>query len=288
VLHPAAIDHAVANTEFPERPVETGKAWREMVHRYVAATLGFAIVLIALLAWRNRKRPGQPLKIPLLTLGVVIFQGLLGMWTVTLLLKPLIVMGHLLGGLATLGLLFWLLLEDMRASTHSAPAVRHLPWPAVIGLIVLICQIALGGWVSSNYAALACPDLPTCMGQWWPEQADFSEGYIMWRGLGVNYEFGILEAPARVAIHFGHRLGALTATAVLLFVTLAYWRHSNSTAVRTACAAVWLALACQITLGLATVWFGLPLPVATAHNGVAALLLLTVINLNNAASRDRA
>jgi len=285
VLLPAAIDHAVANADFPERPVEVGKAWREMVHRYAASTLGFCIVLIAVLAWRNRKQPGQPVAVPLLTLGVVILQGLLGMWTVTLLLKPLIVMGHLLGGMTTLGLLFWLLLEDRRAPVNGEPVVRHISWPALIALVVLVLQIALGGWVSSNYAALACPDLPTCMGQWWPEQADFAEGFVMWRGLGTNYEFGVLEAPARVAIHFAHRVGALTVTAVLLFVTVAYWLSTRSGQVRTACAAVWLALAVQISLGVATVWFGLPLPVATAHNGVAALLLLSVINLNNAASR---
>jgi len=123
------------------------------------------------------------------------------------------------------------------------------------------------------------------MAQWWPEQADFAEGFIMWRGLGVNYEFGVLEAPARVAIHFAHRLGAITATAILLFVTVGYWRKTDSPTMRTACAVVWLALATQISLGLATVWFGLPLPIATAHNGIAAVLLLTVINLNNVASR---
>ena len=284
-LLPTDINHELADSAWPERPVETGKAWREMVHRYVASTLGFAIVLIALLAWRNREHPDQPVKVPLLTLGVVIFQGLLGMWTVTLLLKPIIVMGHLLGGLTTLGLLFWLLLENQRHSSGTTDHSRRLAWPAAFALIVLIAQIALGGWVSSNYAALACPDLLTCMGQWWPEQADFAEGFVMWRGLGVNYEFGILEAPARVAIHFAHRLGAITAALVLLFVTSGYWRTFNNPAMRGACIAIWLALAAQLSLGLAAVWFGLPLAVATAHNGIAAALLLSVINLNNVASR---
>jgi cytochrome c oxidase assembly protein subunit 15 len=123
------------------------------------------------------------------------------------------------------------------------------------------------------------------MGQWWPEQADFSEGFIMWRGLGVNYEFGVLEAPARVAIHFVHRLGALTASTVILIATLGYWRRTTSAPMRGACVAVWMALAMQVSLGVATVWFGLPLAIATAHNGVAAVLLLTVVNLNNVASR---
>jgi cytochrome c oxidase assembly protein subunit 15 len=191
----------------------------------------------------------------------------------------------LLGGLTTLGLLFWLLLEDRRNSATPNQSVRRLAWPAAIALIVLVCQIALGGWVSSNYAALACPDLPTCMGQWWPGEADFNEGFIMWRGLGVNYEFGILEAPARVAIHFTHRLGAITAALVLLIVTTNYWRKIDTPAIRGACVAIWLALAMQLSLGLAAVWFGLPLAVATAHNGIAAVLLLTVINLINVASR---
>jgi cytochrome c oxidase assembly protein subunit 15 len=283
-LLPTNIEHEAAAENWPERPVEEGKAWREMVHRYVAATLGLLIVLIAWLAWRHRREPEQPVKIPLLTLGVVIFQGLLGMWTVTLLLKPVIVMGHLLGGLTTLGMLFWLLLEDARAT--SIGVSRRIAWPAAIGLIVLVCQIALGGWTSSNYAALACPDLPTCLGQWWPDKADFNEGFVMWRGLGVNYEFGILEAPARVAIHFTHRLGAVFTSFLLLLITLKLWnRQTSGPPMRSACLAVWAALIGQVGLGIATVWFGLPLAVATAHNGVAALLLLSMINLNHVAAR---
>ncbi len=281
-ITPTTIDKESANAEFPERPVEAGKAWREMVHRYIAATLGFAIVLIAWIAWRNRHIINQPVKIPILTLGVVIFQGLLGMWTVTLLLKPVIVMGHLLGGLSTLGLLFWLWLEDARNPVGGSAVARRFPLLAGLAFIVLCFQIALGGWTSSNYAALACPDLPTCLGQWWPEEANFSEGFVMWRGLGINYEFGILEAPARVAIHFVHRLGALTASTVLLLVTLFYWRrYRQVTSLTTACYFVWAALLAQVCLGLATVYWGLPLPVATAHNGVAAILLLTMINLNH-------
>ena len=272
--------------EFPTRPVvETEKAWKEMVHRYVATTLGFCIVLITLLAWMNRREPSAPVILPTITLGVVIFQGLLGMWTVTLLLKPVIVMGHLLGGLTTLGLLFWLLLEDARREKFAGLA-RKLSWPAAIGLVVLIGQIALGGWTSSNYAIWGCPEVPTCNGQWWPEQADFSEGFIMWRGIGIDYEFGVLEAPARVAIAFVHRLGAITATVVLLAATLFYWRrYPNNKPLRTACAAVWAALVMQVSIGISIFLVDGHLPVAAAHNGVAAVLLLTVINLNNLAAR---
>jgi cytochrome c oxidase assembly protein subunit 15 len=279
---PATVDAAEAVEAYPERPFEAIKAWYEMVHRYVASTLGFSILLIAWCAWKNRDDPNQPVKVPLALVAVVIFQGLLGMWTVTLLLKPVIVMGHLIGGLSTLGLLFWLALEDLRGPGPQ----KQIFWPALVGLVVLSCQIALGGWTSSNYAALACPDLPTCLGQWWPEQADFAEGFVMWRGLGVDYEFGILEAPARVAIHFAHRLGAVVATLLLIAVTLISMRRlPTNDAVRTASYLVWLALVTQVTLGICTVWFGLPLAVATAHNGVAALLLLAVINLNHVTSR---
>ena len=279
-------DHAVAAAEeaFPERPVEAHKAWREMIHRYAASTLGFSIMLIAGLAIANRKDPQQALKVPIALFFLVCFQGLLGMWTVTLLLKPVIVMGHLLGGLSTLSLLFWLVCDNRWPGSGTRNAV---PTAGVVALVVLVCQIALGGWTSSNYAALACPDLPTCLGEWWPEQADFSEGFIMWRGLGQNYEFGILEAPARVAIHFTHRLGAIVAFLIILFAAHKYLRAGPGRRVRTASILVLVALVTQISLGLSAVWFGLPLAVATGHNMVAALLLLSVINLNHAVLRAR-
>ncbi|MCL4779808.1 MAG: COX15/CtaA family protein [Gammaproteobacteria bacterium] len=272
-----------AQQAWPERPIEAGKAWREMIHRYAATSLGMSIMLAALLAWLNRRDPRQPVLLPTVLLGVVIFQGLLGMWTVTLLLKPLIVMGHLLGGLTTLGLLGWLLLESRPG--RQARAARRTAWLAVGGLLILVVQIALGGWTSSNYAALACPDIPTCQGQWWPEDSNFAEGFVLWRGLGVNYEFGVLDAPSRVAIHFVHRLGALATFTALLLIAL-YFRRSQAAAVRQAATLVLAAVSLQVLIGAGVVWFGLPLPLATAHNGVAALLLLAVINLNHAASFD--
>jgi len=274
---------AAANKAFPGRPVRAEKAWNEMIHRFAATTLGLAILIAALLAWRNRRDPNQPVRLPLVLLGVVIFQGMLGMWTVTLLLKPVIVMGHLLGGLTTLGMTFWLLLEHLRRDAVTGARPRRIAAPALAGLVVLICQIALGGWTSSNYAALACPDLPTCQGQWWPETIDFAEGFVMWRGLGVDYEFGVLEAPARVAIHFTHRLGALVTFLLLGFLGLRAMRGSNQPAITRSGQLVLAALIVQVTLGISVVWFGLPLFLATAHNGVAALLLLAMINLNHAA-----
>jgi len=285
VVPSAATDVADAEAAYPQRPLEASKAWKEMIHRYAASTLGFSIMLIALFAWLNRRDPDQSVKVPIALFFLVCFQGLLGMWTVTLLLKPLIVMGHLLGGLSTLGLLFWLVLENRYPQTAAEKQSNTVPKAAVAALLVLICQLALGGWTSSNYAALACPDLPTCQGAWWPEQVDFAEGFVMWRGLGVDYEFGILEAPARVAIHFTHRLGAILATLFIVFAAHKYMRSGTPRMKRASVLAL-TALVAQVSIGIATVWFGLPLLVATAHNMVAALLLLSVINLNHAALRD--
>jgi len=279
---------AEANAAFPERPVEAAKAWNEMIHRYAASTLGFSILLAALIAWLNRRDAQQPVAVPVILLGVVIFQGLLGMWTVTLLLKPLIVMGHLLGGMTTLGMCFWLLLNHLRRERVASVAGRPVVGLALAALVVLVCQIALGGWTSSNYAALACPDLPTCQGQWWPDDADFAEGFVMWRGLGVDYEGGILEAPARVAIHYTHRLGAMVTFLLLGFVALSAIRRKDDPGVRLAGQFVVVALVAQVAIGIGTVWFGLPLVLASAHNGVAAVLLLSVINLNHSASLSAA
>lgn len=275
---------AASNAAFPERPLDAAKAWNEMIHRYAATTLGLAILLAALLAWLNRRDPGQPVKLPLALLGIVIFQGLLGMWTVTLLLKPLIVMAHLIGGLTTLGLCFWLLLEHYRRPQSVENRQRIIVGPALIALIVLIFQIALGGWTSSNYAALACPDLPTCNGQWWPDQANFAEGFVLWRGLGIDYEFGVLDTPSRVAIHYTHRLGAMVTFLLLGFVALKFARRKTAPPIRQAGQLTIAALIAQVAIGIGVVWFGLPLTLATAHNGVAALLLLATINLNHAAS----
>ncbi len=278
---------AAANAAFPERPLESDKAWHEMIHRYAATTLGLSILIAALLAWLNRRDPDQPVAMPLALLAVVIFQGLLGMWTVTLLLKPVIVMGHLLGGLTTLGMATWLLLDHLRRGERR-PGMRRAAWaPAVLGIAILVGQIALGGWTSANYAALACPDLPTCNGEWWPTEANFAEGFVMWRGLGTDYEFGVLDAPSRVAIHYTHRLGAIVTFLFLGILALQTLRMAGSEPVRLAGGLVLIALVAQVSIGVAVVWFGLPLWLATSHNAVAALLLLSTINLNHASATFR-
>jgi cytochrome c oxidase assembly protein subunit 15 len=267
---------AAANAAYPERPLEADKALKEMVHRYFASALGLLIVLAAVLAFRNRRDPAQPVRLPAALVLLVVFQGLLGMWTVTLLLKPLIVSAHLVGGLTTMSLLWWLSF-DVRPGERPA-AERGLRTWAIAGLVVLSLQIMLGGWVSTNYSAMACPDFPTCQASFWPDM-DFGDAFVLWRGLGIDYEGGVLDHPARVAIHFTHRLGAVVAAFVLGYLSWLAIRTGQSRAVRAAGAIVGAVLVTQLVAGPLMVMKTFPLWLATAHNAVAALLLLSVVAL---------
>jgi heme a synthase len=295
----AAADERTATAPLAGRPLEVGKAWREMLHRYAAGTLGCLILCLAAMAvvWRRERivSPGFGTTL----LAIVLLQGMLGMLTVTWQLTPLIVSLHLLFGFTTLSLLWWLVLTlwlgragRRRAGVVAADAATHTGAPvavrrlALIGLAALGVQIALGGWTSSNYAAIACPDLPTCQGSWWPPAA-FRTGFVLWRGLGLDYEGGVLANPARVAIQLSHRIGALVASLALLTAALAALRlrsgHAGSSdrrAGRVAAALVLLALALQLVIGLSMVSMGFPLWLATAHNAGAALLLLATLALN--------
>jgi heme a synthase len=262
------------------RPLHEGKAWKEMIHRYLAGSLGLAILLLTTLAWLNRRSSRQPLSLPSLLLGVVIFQAALGMWTVTLLVKPAIVTAHLLGGFATFVLL-WLLalklrpLDQLHTVSTSASLRRH----SYLALAVLIAQITLGGWTSTNYAALGCTDFPACYaGQWWPAM-DFKAAFVLWRGLGINYEFGVLANDARTAIHMTHRIGALVTLVILGILALRLITGPGSSPLRKLGGVLLLLLLMQIGLGIANVLGHLPLPVAVAHNGGAALLLATLVTL---------
>ena len=272
-----AIENAAhANAAYPDRPLEADKAIKEMVHRYFASGLGLLILAIAVLAWMNRRDPAQPMRLPGILVALVVFQGLLGMWTVTLLVKPLIVTAHLVGGLTTMSLLWWLALRVDR--TTRPPGEQGLRPLAVLGLAVLAVQIMLGGWVSTNYSALACPDFPTCQRSFWP-QMDFRDAFILWRGLGIDYEGGVLDHPARVAIHFVHRIGAVVTALMLGFLAWRATRTGQSRAVRVAGGALAALLCVQWTIGPVMVLKALPLPLATAHNAVAALLVLAVVAL---------
>lgn len=237
-------------------------------------------------AYRDFRAPhGHLVAMLTLTLGLVCFQALLGMWTVTLKVKPAVVTSHLLGGMATLAMILICALlayrRDHGIKARSSNAKRSAQWLVRIGLVLLVAQITLGGWVSTNYAALACPDFPKCQGQWWPN-LDFREGFVIWRGIGVNYEGGVLDAPARAAVHVAHRLGAVIVGLYLLGLALYAMRRRGGSLypARQLQAPGLLVLACliiQIALGISNVVFALPLWVAVAHNGMAALLLCAMI-----------
>jgi heme a synthase len=267
-------EQAAAVQSFPGKPVETGKAWKEMVHRYFAGTLGLLILGLAILAWRPEMRDRASPWLPTALLGIVGFQALLGMWTVTLLLKPVIVTAHLLGGMTTLGLLVWLLLRQTSPRPVERPnSLRPL---ALLALVAVIAQIALGGWTSSNYAALACTDFPTCQGSWLPAM-DFGHAFALRRELGQTSDGGLLPFSALTAIHWTHRLwavGVLLAVGGLAIklLRLPAWRRWG----------LWLAglLTLQWCLGIANVLLSLPLPIAVAHNLGAAALLTATLALN--------
>lgn len=235
------------------------------------AVAGEAILLVAALRWSNIDLA----RTAVLTLAVIIFQALLGMWTVTWLLKPIVVMGHLLGGLTTFALLAWMAWRATHSPIRLADALLLRRWVVVV-LVLLAAQIALGGWTSANYAALACAnDFPKCVGQWWPPH-DFREGFVLWRGIGVDYEGGVLDGASRIAIQMAHRMMAVVAFTALVALALRLLRTPGLRGW-----AVLLALlACtQVALGIANVKLSLPLDVAVAHNAGAALLLFVLVSL---------
>jgi cytochrome c oxidase assembly protein subunit 15 len=280
---PGSAASAIANAQ--ERPLEIGKAWREMLHRYGASTLGVLILALSAMTLLWRRERIAPAGLVLALLGVVVVQGLFGMLTVTWRLEPLIVTLHLLFGLTTLSLLWWLLLglsSRRAASSRAGPvpfgsAMARARALAAVGLAALIVQIALGGWTSSNYAAIACPDFPTCQGSWWPA-AHFRDAYT---------PGGPRDTAALVAIHLSHRLGALVASVALLLAALAALRQPQP-ALRRRALALLAALALQLTLGVSMVLHGFPLWLATAHNAGAALLLLATLWLNYSLRPERA
>ena len=267
---------AAAQAQDPRGTYDAGKAFREMLHRYLAGALGLLILALAVLC-RTRLGSARLARGTMALLALVILQALLGMWTVTLQLKPLIVTLHLLGGFATLGLIWWLLLRyhDWPRPTASAPprSLYYLYTAALAGLVV---QITLGGWTSTNYAALACPDFPTCREQWWPSGMDFSEAFVLWRGLGIDYEYGVLDSPARTAIHVAHRVGAVVASALILALAAASIR-SGLGAWRTSGWILIALLTIQVSLGIGNIVLQLPLAIAVAHNAFAAILLLAIL-----------
>ena len=250
----------------PDEP--DAKQWKEMTHRWLAGTLGLLLFALLLLAWRKRQSPWLATAIA----GLVVFQAALGMWTVTLLLKPAIVTAHLVGGMTLLALVTWFCLE--RGTYSPEPSGRALRVPAALALATVALQIMLGGWVSANYAALACPDLPLCVGQAAPPM-DFANAFHVVRELGRTESGELLPQPALIAIHWSHRVFAL------VVVSVVGWAAARASRVYGVIAAlVGFLLLLQFSLGVANVAFSLPLALAAAHNAGAAALLAALVVLN--------
>lgn len=318
---PKAVADAAAHVASGIREFDGSRAWREQLHRHLAATLGVLVLILALLGARKRRLGiaqvlaaaaivgiaiplymhgehvaasvlaiiGEAIlllaawrwsnsdlaRVSVLTLAVIIFQALLGMWTVTWLLKPIVVMGHLIGGMTTLGLLVWMAWRATDAPLRAVDVDALRRWLR-IGLGVLLVQIALGGWTSANYAALACGiEFPRCLGQWWPPH-DFREALVLWRGIGVDYEGGVLDAPARTAIQLMHRIFA---GVVLVYMAALVVRLLRVPGMRGWGVLLGVLTLAQLSLGIANVLMGLPLKVAVMHNGGAALLLGVIVTL---------
>lgn len=271
---------AKAELAFPERQVEPHKAWNEMIHRYFAGTLGLFILAIAVLSVKNRNN-GVPLRLPLFILAVVVFQAALGMWTVTMKLMPIVVMGHLLGGFTTLSLLFLLYLR-LRTKRNVAVkndfSLKEYSRYALLGIVILVGQIALGGWTSSNYAALSCVELPICQAGW-PGHMNFENAFDIVPPERDSYEFGHLAHDERVTIHVMHRFGAIVTSLYLAWLLVMLYIKDKEKTINSSVVLVGAALTAQVILGMSNIVFSLPLSIAVAHNVVAVCLLMALISL---------
>jgi heme a synthase len=296
-LHAAKdIAKAVVEQGGEHGPVSMGKAWNEMLHRYLASFVGFLILIMA--AWSVIKpvaripvlqnaaqslggqKQGLLAKqgwgLPVVLLFVVIMQGLFGMWTVTLDLKPIIVTIHLLGGMITFSLLAWLMNRQFALPRYvdNEPVGRLKPL-AIAATIAIMAQIFLGGWTSTNYAALACHDLPLCQGKLWPD-ADFKLGFTLMRELGVDPAGNPITFPALTAIHLSHRIGAIFVFLIVTYTSMMVAKSGERLLGR----ALAVMLLLQLLLGLSNVWFSLPIWVSVLHNGGAAVLMALLVTLN--------
>ena len=256
---------------FPTQPLETRKAWTEMVHRYLAGSLAVLIVIINGLSWINRRK-GAPILLATALLGLVVFQAALGMWTVTLKLLPIVVMGHLLGGMLIFGGLVY-----FNFRLRTTPTTYNI-W-IYLGMFIVLLQIALGGWVSSNYAGLACVGFPQCNGQWLPAFT-WEHSYQLWQNTGLNYQGGLLDPASRVTIQMVHRIGALLTMIYLGCLTIGLLHKQYQTKMKRHSMIIFLCLMFQVVLGIINVVYMLPLWAAVAHNGMAALLFASVITLH--------
>jgi cytochrome c oxidase assembly protein subunit 15 len=271
----SAIAHA--QSAFPDKPVEAHKAWKEMIHRYAAGTLGLLVLTLCVMGWRAKQYISTS---PWVSTGLVLligFQAMLGMWTVTLLLKPAVVSSHLLGGMSTLAMLTWI------AHRHFGTSVGNLADKPLLrffirgALLIIFAQIFLGGWTSSNYAGLACTDFPTCHGAWMPEM-NFGSAFHWVRELGQTANGEPLPLAAFVAIQWTHRVGALITFVYLGLLALVLLKNER---LNTFGQVLLVLLFVQVSLGIGNLILHLPLVLAVAHNLGAALLLVTIVIINS-------
>jgi cytochrome c oxidase assembly protein subunit 15 len=258
----------------PYGPVSLSKAWIEMIHRYAGSILGMLIIAIVFMAWRYRARLAQTPRLATAALLLVCVQGAFGAWTVTHRLMPIVVTSHLLLGMSLLALMTWLAARERSHLPIAAAARSWLPWMA-FGFVLLATQIALGGWVSTNYAALACMDFPTCHGQWLPRM-DFRDGYSLVRALGQLPSGAIISQYALTAIHWTHRNFAFI---VFVYLGVLGWKMRREPGLRGPAHLLLALLACQLCTGLATIFLQWPLLIAVLHNGGAAGLVLASVTL---------
>ena len=269
-----------AQTEYPAIPIETHKAWTEMVHRYLAGTLGLLIAFIAFMTLVKRiQKIKLPLLLPLSLVLLVVFQAALGMWTVTLKLLPVVVMGHLLGGI-----LIFSLLATLNLQLNEVKKTNRFFIPCLIGCLILFTQIALGGWVSSNYAGIACIGFPQCNGQWLPPM-HLGEGFNLFSAVGENYQGGLLDNDIRVTIQWVHRLGAVITAIYLFILGFILISKAPKTLLAGFAKLALCLLTLQFILGIINVLYLLPLSIAVLHNGVAALLMATLTSMLYLSSR---
>ena len=272
-----------AETALPSGPVTHAKAWIEMLHRYFAMAVGFLILVLTALAWqRQRREAGRSPWPATLSLIAVCLQGAFGAWTVTMKLQPVIVTLHLLGGLTLLALLVWTAMREAPGATGGQPLVT-LRAPLAVGAVMLVLQIVLGGWVSTNYAVMACPDFPLCQGRWVPDM-NLHDGFTIWRELGMTDTGRPIPFDALVAVHWVHRSLAPVVIGVLGWLAWRAWREPRLAPLARLFAGV---LVLQFLTGLSNVVLQWPLVLALAHNGGAALLvaLLTAMLVRSGGGR---
>jgi cytochrome c oxidase assembly protein subunit 15 len=274
VFPTSEMDIVVAESRFPTFPYDINKAIPEVVHRYFAATLGLVAIIMVYLSFKQNKNKS----IKRWSIGLLAFiccQGLFGYLTVSLKLLPIIVTGHLFGGFTTLILFFYIFLMSGNFKSLEVMRIPKLKGIAALAFIILAIQIFLGVWTSTNYASLACADFPTCQGTYFPEM-DFKNGFNMAQEVGPNYLYGLLDNPARVAIHYSHRVTAILVTIVFVILMSKLWFSPAAPLAST----LGVLLLTQISLGIINVVYVLPLYIAIAHNLIAASLLATIFMVN--------